>query len=59
MNIEQLLSALFNLGAQTDFWNSNAAARDFWSIFGAVVAIGIVAMIVRANHASGPRLRHY
>jgi hypothetical protein len=42
MTIAQLFHALFNLGAQTDFWNSTQAARDFWMIFGAVVVAGIV-----------------
>jgi hypothetical protein len=51
MTIQQLLSALFNLGAQTDFWNSNAAARDFWLVFGALVIAAIVLFSLRtARH---------
>ena len=48
MTIAQLFSALFNLGAQTDFWNSTAAARDFWLIFGAVVVAAIVYFSLRS-----------
>ena len=42
MTITHLLRQLFNLGAQTDFWNSSAAARDFWLVFGAAV-VGTIA----------------
>jgi asparagine N-glycosylation enzyme membrane subunit Stt3 len=42
MTIAQLLSSLFNLGAQTDFWNSNAAARDFWIAFAVALVAGVV-----------------
>jgi hypothetical protein len=48
MTIAGLLSALFNLGAQTDFWNSNQAARDFWLIFGAAVILAIAYVTIRA-----------
>jgi hypothetical protein len=47
MTIGQLISALFNLNAQTDFWNSNAAARDFWVIFAAAVVAAIVYFSLR------------
>jgi hypothetical protein len=47
MTIAGLLSALFNLGAQTGFWNSNQAARDFWLIFGAAVVAAIVYFSLR------------
>ncbi len=42
MTIAQLLRALFNLGAQTDFWNSAQAARDFWLVFGTAIVLGIL-----------------
>jgi hypothetical protein len=46
MTIRQLLSGLFNLGAQTDFWNSTPAARLFWLSFAAavVIAVGYLAL---------------
>jgi hypothetical protein len=47
MTIANLLSALFNLGAQTNFWNSNSAARDFWLIFAAGVVAAVVYFTVR------------
>jgi hypothetical protein len=47
MTIAQLLSALFNLGATTNFWNSNTAARDFWLVFLAAVVAGIVYVSLR------------
>jgi len=59
MTIAALLSALFNLGAQTDFWNSTSAARDFWLIFaGGLVAtaanFGLRAIRNRRNHHGRP-----
>jgi hypothetical protein len=48
MTIAGLLSALFNLGAQTNFWNSNQAARDFWLVFAAAVVAAIVYLGVRS-----------
>jgi hypothetical protein len=48
MTIAGLLSALFNLGAQSSFWNSNQAARDFWLIFGAAVVAAIVYFSLRS-----------
>ena len=48
MTIAQLVSALFNLNAQTDFWNSNTAARDFWLIFAAAVVAAIVYFSLRS-----------
>jgi hypothetical protein len=48
MTIAQLFSALFNLGATTNFRNSNTAARDFWLIFLAAVVAGIVYFSLRA-----------
>ena len=48
MTIAGLLSALFNLGAQTNFWNSNQAARDFWLVFAAIVVAGIVFFTLRS-----------
>jgi len=48
MTIQGLLSTLFNLGAQTDFWNSNRAARDFWLVFAAAVVVAIVYFTLRA-----------
>jgi hypothetical protein len=63
MTIAGLLSALFNLGAQTDFWNSNQSARDFWLIFGVAVLAAIVYFSLRAmrhrrerNHPFGHSL---
>jgi hypothetical protein len=51
MTISQLLSALFNLGAQTGFWNSNSAARDFWLVFTAAVVAAIAYACLRtARH---------
>ncbi len=47
MTIAQLFSALFNLGAQTDFWNSNAAARDFWLVFAAAVVCAVAYLTLR------------
>jgi hypothetical protein len=47
MTIAQLFSSLFNLGAQTDFWNSSAAARDFWLAFAVVVVAAIVYFTLR------------
>jgi hypothetical protein len=47
MTIAQLLSSLFNLGAQTDFWNSNSAARDFRLIFAAALVAAIVYVSLR------------
>jgi hypothetical protein len=47
MTIAQLISALFNLNAQTDFWNSNTAARDFWVIFAVAVVAAIVYFSLR------------
>jgi hypothetical protein len=59
MHIAQLLSSLLNLGAQTDFWNSSQAARDFWIIFAVAVALVIAVIAVRSNnHHRTPRLRH-
>jgi hypothetical protein len=56
MTIAQLLAALFNLDAQTDFWNSGAAARDFWLVFAVVLTALVAYPAVRAkNH----RLRHH
>ena len=55
MTIGQMLSALFNLGAHTNFWNSNSAARDFWFIFAVAVVAGIVYASVRS--VRGRRLR--
>jgi hypothetical protein len=48
MTIAGLISALFNLGAQTNFWNSTQAARDFWLIFAAVVVAAIVYFSLRS-----------
>jgi len=48
MTIAQLFSALFNLGATTNFWNSNTAARDFWLVFLAAVVAGIAYVSLRA-----------
>jgi hypothetical protein len=51
MTFAQLFSALFNLGASTNFWNSNTAARDFWLIFSAALVAGIVYVSLRmARH---------
>jgi hypothetical protein len=47
MTIAGLLSALFNLGAQTDFWNSNQAARDFWLVFAVALIAGIAYFSLR------------
>jgi hypothetical protein len=58
MTIAGLLSALFNLGAQTDFWNSNQAARDFWLIFAAAVVAGVVYLSLRTariRRSRGPQ----
>jgi hypothetical protein len=58
MTIAGLLSALFNLGAQTDFWNSNQAARDFWLIFAAAVVAAVVYFslrTVRIRRSRGPQ----
>jgi hypothetical protein len=60
MSIAQLISALLNLGQETGFWNSSAAARDFWILFGVAVVIVIAAMAIRSTRDSGPpRLRHH
>jgi hypothetical protein len=60
MSIAQLISALLNLGQETDFWNSSAAARDFWIVFGVAVVIAIAAMAIRSTRDSRPpRLRHH
>jgi hypothetical protein len=58
MTIAGLLSALFNLGAQTDFWNSNQAARDFWLVFAAAVVAGVVYFSLRTariRRSRGPQ----
>ena len=48
MTFAQLFSALFNLGATTNFWNSSTAARDFWLLFSAAVVAGVVYFSLRA-----------
>ena len=48
MTIAQLLHSLFNLGAQTDFWNSIQAARGFWMIFAATVVVGLAYLGARS-----------
>ena len=48
MTIGQLLSHLFNLGAQTGPWTSATAARDFWTIFAAGVVVAVVYFSLRA-----------
>jgi hypothetical protein len=59
MNLAQLLSSLFNLGAETGFWNSDAAARDFWILFAVVAAMLIATVAARStNHHRRPHLRH-
>lgn len=60
MTIAQLLSSLFNLGAQTDFWNSNAAARDFWIVFAVALAAAVVYFFARKvrRRRRGHRLGH-
>jgi hypothetical protein len=47
MTIAQLISALFNLGATTNFLNSNSAARDFWLVFLLAVVAGVVYFSLR------------
>ena len=48
MTVTGLLSALFNLGAQTDVWNSTQAARLFWIRFAAAVVAAAVYVSLRA-----------
>ncbi len=51
MTFAQLFSALFNLGATTNFWNSTTAAKDFWLVFSAAVVAGIIYVSLRtARH---------
>jgi hypothetical protein len=60
MSVQQLLNALFNLGAQTDFWNSGAAARDFWISFAILIVLVAGAFAVRNSRPHRtPRLRHH
>jgi hypothetical protein len=57
MTLVPLLSALSNLGQETDFWNSSVATRGFWIAFGTVVVLAIATLAVRqARHAR--RLHH-
>ncbi len=59
MNLAHLLSSLFNLGGQTDFWNSDAAARDFWIVFAVIAVLLIATIAVRStNHHRPPHPRH-
>jgi hypothetical protein len=59
MTIAQLLSTLFTLGAQTGVWNSNAAARDFWTVFAVIAALCIATFAIRnARPHQTPRLRN-
>ena len=56
MTVAQMLSHLFNLGAQTGPWSSAAAARDFWTIF----AVGVVvAAVYFGSRAIRDRRRHH
>ena len=57
MTIAQLLRALFNLGAQSNFWNSSAAAGLFWIVFGTAVVAAIVYFSLRP--APQRRSRHH
>jgi hypothetical protein len=59
MTIAGLLSALFNLGAQTGFWNSNQAARDFWLIFAAACVAAVVYFSLRAERIRRSRGRQH
>jgi hypothetical protein len=59
MTIAGLLSALFNLGAQTDFWNSNQAARDFWLIFAALCVAVVVYFSLRTARSRRLRGPHH
>jgi len=49
MTTAQLLSKIFNLGAQTPPFATVAAARDFWLIFGAVIVGAAVYLGLRAT----------
>jgi hypothetical protein len=64
MTIAQLLSGLFNLGAQTDFWNSMPAARLFWLVFAGIVVAAAAYFSLRRHrrprrgHRFGHTLHH-
>jgi hypothetical protein len=59
MTVAQMLSHLFNLGAQTGPWTSATAARDFWTVFAAGVVVtaavfGLRAIRNRRRHHGQP-----
>ena len=56
MTVAEMLSQLFNLGAQSGPWTSAAAARDFWMLFAAGTVVAAVYFGLRAIRA---RRRHH
>ena len=56
MTVGQMLSHLFNLGAQAGPWSSAAAARDFWTVF---AAAAVVAAVYFGSRAIRDRRRHH
>jgi hypothetical protein len=60
MTFPQLIASLLNIGAQTNAFNSNSAAREFWLIFAVGVVIVVAAFAIRsARTPRPPRLRHH
>jgi hypothetical protein len=58
MTIAQLFRALFNLGAQSNFWNSTTAADLFWLVFGTATVVAIVYVSVRSMQHRRSRHTH-
>jgi CHASE2 domain-containing sensor protein len=59
MHLAQLLTGLFDLRAQTNVWNSTAAARDFWMAVAIIAALCIATFAIRnARPHPTPRLRN-
>ncbi len=56
MTVGQMLSHLFNLGAQTGPWSSMTAAREFWTAFAVVAVVGGAYFVLRAIRE---RRRHH
>jgi hypothetical protein len=58
MTIAQLLSSLFNLGAQNGPLTSIQAARDFWTIFAIIGGMLVATIAIRSTNHDRPARHH-